>query len=357
LLPAAPGRRHEGRLSVRKGFRALVLAAGRGSRLRPLTEAFPKPLLPVLGRPLVAWTLERLEAAGCQVAALNLHHRDGDIPRALGDRWGSMPLVYSREEELLGTLGALGPLRELFAGQEEVVVVNGDSLCRWPLRRLLARHRRHRPAATLLLTSRGDLRSFGGGVTVDGKGLLRSLRGAGPPADGVRRRVFAGAHVLARELLERIPEGSSDFVSDLYQPLLDEGSPIRTVLTRRGWHDLGTPGRYLTAALARSRRWGIGPLGWRSPGARIHPRARVRRSVLERGAVVGTGARLDRCLLLPGAQIGEGCRLCDVVVGLDTEVPRGSHIEGRLLTAYAPDQTLPPASSRLGDLVLTPLAT
>ena len=82
-------------------LRALVLAAGLGKRLRPLTYQCPKPLLPVLGEQLVRLTLKRLEAAGCEAAALNLHQLGAEIEAALGQSFGSMRLVYSREEELL----------------------------------------------------------------------------------------------------------------------------------------------------------------------------------------------------------------------------------------------------------------
>src|SRR5262245_6139342 len=113
-------------------LRALVLAAGRGERLRPLTATIPKPLLPVGGRPLAAWTLERLRLAGVEAAALNLHHLGDSIRAAFGASYRGMPLVYSDERELLGTGGALPPLRDFLGEADLVLVVNGDSLCRWP---------------------------------------------------------------------------------------------------------------------------------------------------------------------------------------------------------------------------------
>ncbi|HSM15042.1 MAG TPA: sugar phosphate nucleotidyltransferase, partial [Thermoanaerobaculia bacterium] len=84
-------------------MRALVLAAGRGERLRPLTAELPKPLLPVAGRPLVEHTLERLRAAGVEAVAINLHHRGERIRSALGESWHGLPLCYSEEPRLLGT--------------------------------------------------------------------------------------------------------------------------------------------------------------------------------------------------------------------------------------------------------------
>ena len=122
-------------------LRAVVLAAGLGTRLRPLTGTQPKPALPVAGVPVAGRTLALLAQAGCESAAVNLHHLGDRMRAALGDSVAGMPLVYSEEEEVQGTLGALWPLRDFCATADTLVVVNGDSLCRWPLARLLRAHR------------------------------------------------------------------------------------------------------------------------------------------------------------------------------------------------------------------------
>ena len=93
-------------------LRALVLAAGRGKRLRPLTDSTPKPLLPVAGVPILGHTLAQLAAVGCEGVAINLHHLGEAIRRRFGGDFAGMPLTYSEEPQLLGTLGALHPLRD-----------------------------------------------------------------------------------------------------------------------------------------------------------------------------------------------------------------------------------------------------
>ncbi|MDP9119810.1 MAG: nucleotidyltransferase family protein, partial [Acidobacteriota bacterium] len=156
-------------MKVRR-LRALVLSAGLGIRLRPLTELVPKPLLPVAGAPILAHTLERLAAVGCEAVAINLHHLGEQIRGHFGTAFAGMPLTFSEEPELLGTLGALFPLREFLAAADLVLLVNGDSLCRWPLARLVRQHLKTGDAATLLLASRPDPRLFGGGVGIDSAG-------------------------------------------------------------------------------------------------------------------------------------------------------------------------------------------
>lgn len=315
-------------------LRALVLAAGLGTRLRPLTDGRPKPLLPVLGRPILAHTLDRLAAVGCEAVAINLHYLGSSIRKTLGESFAGIPLVYSDEPEALGTLGAFPPLREFFAPADLVLLVNGDSLCRWPLDRLLRRHLADRTEATLLLASRPDPASFGGGVAIDRSGSVLAFRGSDPvPYPVARRHVFAGAHVFAPALVAQVAPGFADIVRDLYMPLLRAGRRIGSVVTARPWHDLGTPRRFLEASLDWASRAGGEEGSWRGAETTLAPGSAVEGSVLEAGVVVEEGARVERSVLLPGARIGRNCRLREVLVGPGVELPPGTEAERRLVVA------------------------
>jgi NDP-sugar pyrophosphorylase family protein len=276
--------------------------------LRPLTLRLPKPLLPVRGEPTAGRTLRRLAAAGVESAVLNLHHLGDAIRQRFGDRYAGLPLAYSDEPVLLGTLGPLAQLREFLGAHRRFLVVNADSLCDWPVERLLAAHERARglargaakPLATLLLASRADPAPFGGGVGVGRGGRIVDF---GPGATAgtqdlavAVRRVFAGCHILERELLERVPEGPGDIVGGLYEPLLAEGAVLHALTTARRWHDLGTAERYRVAVLDAD-----GPS--RVPGCIVHPSARVLRSVIERDAAVEAGALVVDSVVLPGATV------------------------------------------------------
>ena len=334
-------------------MRALVLAAGYGTRLRPLTDEIPKPLLPVLGRPLLLRTLDALADAGCEAAAINLHHLAEAIPAAVGASHRGMPIVYSREQTILGTGGAFGPLRDFFAGSETALLVNGDSLCQWPLAELLTRHRRRRAPATLLLAGRPDPRAFGGGIGIDRGGRVRAIRREPRFGPVVRRFVYAGAYALDPKLLERLPAGFSDSMRDLFEPLLAEGGRIDSLVTWRPWHDLGTPGRYLAAMLALSAKVsGAGEMG---AGVRVANDAELRRVVVERGARVEAGAVVEESLLLPDAVVGPGCRLRRVVVGPGAEVTAGGAWSSVMLIRAGADTVAPPGTSRDGALLVTPL--
>lgn len=344
-------------------LRALVLAAGLGTRLRPLTDEIPKPLLPVLGRPLICWTLDALAKLGCEAVAVNLHHHGARIPEVLGTDHEGMRLVYSEEQEILGTLGALAPLKGFFAGCEHVVVVNGDSLCRWPLKRLLRAHRRaHRKkdaAVTLLLARRPDPRRFGGGVGIDRRGRVLSLSTADRNRGEVfSRHVFAGAHVMSGKLLERVGREPANFVPELWAPLLEAGRHLQAVVTRRRWYDLGTPERYLHGVLDWARGWGLPRLwrrSWRATETRVAAEARVSASVLEPDVQVAAGARVSRCLLLPGARVEPGAEVRGSILGPGAVLPEGARVEGRLVVPQVQDRPARKGDSLIGGMVYSSL--
>ena len=298
----------------------------------------------------------QLAAAGCEAVAINLHHLGEQIRQRFGDSFAGMPLTWSDEPRILGTLGAFQPLRGFFAEADVAIVVNGDSLCRWPLKRMLRRHAGSGAAATLLLASRPDPEAFGGGVGIDKAGTILSFRREAPArADVVRRFVFAGAHVLDPALVADVGPGPSDIVTDLYMPILGAGGRIRSVVTGRRWHDMGTPQRFLEGVLDWARA-GLPERLWRrswiSPEAAVAPGAVVRRSAVEGGVKIG--ARRARRAL--GAAAGRPGRRRERAARGDRRLRRApaaweldraadGHPRGR--TAWRSGPTIRPWAARL----------
>lgn len=304
--------------------RALVLTAGIGSRLRPLTLELPKALLPVLGKTLISRTLSCLKQAGCEAAVLNLHHLGEQIPASLGDQYDEMPLHFSREPSLLGTLGGIAAVKDFLSDCDVALVINGDSLCEWPIGELIGRHLESGASATLLVTSRADPEAFGGVGVLDG--FLASLPPEAVP-DGAASRVFAGAHAWQPELVRSVVSGRPDLIPHLYRPLLDSRVPMAVHETDRPWHDLGTPARYLVAVLAWS-----GGSGWSSSSAAISDSAKVEHSVIEDSCRIGAGAVVRESLLMPGSQVGEGAEVVGTIVGPGAKIVPGTQVENLLLT-------------------------
>ena len=347
----------------KKRIRGLVLCAGFGTRLRPLTWWLPKPLLPIAGEPVAGHTLRALHSAGCEAAVINTHHRAEDLPQAFGRSYRGLALEYSHESEIQGTYGALAPPRDLLMESDAVILVNGDSFCRWPIRKILAHHFRQGADATLLLLAKAPESALGGGIAVDAVGRVVQMRELPKgPGEIVRRHGFAGLHVLSPRLLERIDSRPGDIIEDLYQPLLQDGGRIETkVLPRRTrWHDLGTPDRYHAASLDALRarfftRWRRSGSPSTSPLARIGEAVSLDRSMVDRGARIGRGATLKDCVVLEGAQIGEQCRIHSSIIGPGVVVAPSTEVEKRLITRFDKRHELAPNESQMNDLVFTPL--
>lgn len=232
-------------------MKAMVLAAGFGTRLRPLTEEVPKPLVPVLGRPLVEHTLRLLKSWGVEAVVLNLHHLPEAVPAAIGS--GSslgLELRYVVERgEILGTGGGVRGARAFLDDGSTFLVVNGDVLFAPDLSAALALHRRLGAIATMVVREDPDASGYGA-VEVDLDGRVRRLLGR-PPWRGapLRTTMFTGLHLLEPEVFDLLPEQGC-IVRRLYQPLLDEGQTIGGYVTRQTWLELGTVADYLSANLA-----------------------------------------------------------------------------------------------------------
>jgi len=303
-------------------MKAMVLAAGRGLRMRPLTLLRAKPALPVLDRPLVHFTLERLARAGVREVVINLHHLPESVIEAIGPgRRHGLRIRYSREREILGTGGGPRAVREFF-GREPFLLVNGDVFVDFDLRALAARHRASGALATLALRPLPDPRAYSS-VVSDRRGRILSIASRPRGARGTVT-MFASVHVLDPRLLERLPQGPSDSVRDLYVPLLAEGASLAGVRCAGAWYDFGRPSLYRDAQLRMLRGRGQVLIG---SGARVATAAAVRRSVLGARSRVASGARVERSVLWPEAVVEHGARVAGSIVTTGGVVRTGERAE------------------------------
>jgi mannose-1-phosphate guanylyltransferase len=295
----------------------MVFAAGLGTRLRPLTERLPKPVVPLVNRPLASFSLERLAAAGVTDCAVNTHHLADEVPRALeGHAPEAMRVRFVREETLLGTGGGLrNGLRTLVdaVGVDDdslFLVMNGDIFF-WPdLEGAIALHRRLDAVATVVLRPDPRARQLGA-LEVDADGRVRRLLGrpeevaAGP----LEEHMFTGVHVLSPRALSDLPEEGC-VIRRAYRRWIDTGAVVGGFVDGGAWRDLGTPAEYLRAHLDLLD----GALRW--PGFEPPPDGVLRGA----GATVGEGARLSRVVLGPGARVAPGVSLERAVVWPGTTV-------------------------------------
>lgn len=292
---------------MRRGLRAMVLAAGLGMRMRPLTLLRAKPALPVLNRPLLRWTLELLARHGVTDVVINLHHLAETIVSAVGDGGAfGLRVAYSRERTILGTAGGPRRVRDFF-GEGLALIVNGDVAFDFDLTRLVARHRASGARATLALKPNPDPRWYSPIVTAEG-GRIRSIAGVPPRAAGTVS-LFTGVQVLDPAILDRLPQGPSETVRDLYAPLLARGERLLGLRVPGPWYDLGSPAAYIASQLSMLRS-GFRGLGRRrglvDPSARVADGARVFRSIVGAGAVVESGASVVGSVVWDGVVVGRG---------------------------------------------------
>jgi NDP-sugar pyrophosphorylase family protein len=223
--------------------KAIILAAGEGTRLRPLTRDVPKPMLPLAGEPLIGHLVGLLRAHGVGEIAVNLHHKPEAIPAYLGDgsRFG-VSITYSREETLLGSAGAVKKLEPFF--DESLFVLYGDVLTDIDLAALAACHRQRGGTLTMALHETDEPSRCGIAETGD-NGMVRRFR-----EKPTQREVFsswanAGIYAVEPSILRFIPENSFfDFGNHLIPLLLERGEPVGAYLSDSYFLDIGSVERY-----------------------------------------------------------------------------------------------------------------
>jgi len=220
------------------------MAGGQGTRLKAVTGECPKPLVPLLGRPLMEHILLLLRRHGFTEVCAALQYRAGDIMDRFGD--GSslgLHLEYRVEEQALGTAGGVKNCAD-FCGGEDVLVISGDAACDFDLGELMRRHRESRCAVTLALYRHPEPLRYGLAVT-EPDGRIRSFIEKPPWGRVVTDLVNTGIYILSPRALRRIPEGQScDFARDLFPQLLREGELLLGVPLEGYWCDVGTPLSY-----------------------------------------------------------------------------------------------------------------
>ena len=316
------GRRQENGVAVPARRRntpplpAVILVGGEGTRLRPLTNSLPKPMLPLLDRPLLAYTFDHLRSAGVERVVLACGYLPTAIEEHFGGRYDGVDLEYRVEPEPLGTGGAL---RFAAAGLDRTfIALNGDSLREADLQQLLAFHRGRGARATILLTRVSDPSRYGL-VRTDDRGRVLGFLEKPAPDEIDTDLINAGLYVLEPDVLELVPPGRAVSIErEVFPQLAEEGSLYALALPGY-WLDVGTPESYLQAHLDLLERDGrivvdasadisadaiLLPPVIVGPHVRIEAQSSIGPFVhLGRGARVGRDVSLRWATVLPGAEL------------------------------------------------------
>jgi mannose-1-phosphate guanylyltransferase len=316
-------------------MRAVILAGGKGTRLRPLTDHRPKPLVPFLGEPYAVGLLRRLAAVGVDDATFLIGQDPApfDVLKGPAAALG-MEVLATTEEVPLDTAGAA---RRLLRGHDgdPVLVCNGDVLTDLDLGALLARHVHAGAQATIALTRVEDTSSFGV-VVCDAEGRVRRFVEKPPPGSLSDDTVNAGTYVLSARTFDAFPgDGPLSFERDVFPGLVEAGAVLIGFTGAAYWQDLGTPGRYLDgqrAVLDGRCHWPAGEeLVARSSQVLVHVHARVAEDavlgpdvVVGQGCEIGAGAVLRDCTLHDDVVVGAGARIERAIVGQGARIEPGA---------------------------------
>jgi mannose-1-phosphate guanylyltransferase len=241
---------------TKRRFRtAFILGAGLGTRLRPLTNHCPKPLLDLGGRPVIAHAMDHLLTIGIERFIINTHHLPAAYAEKFPDgQWRGRPMIFRHEPVLLETGGGLKNIEDLLEGDEAIVCYNGDIVSDIPLGRLIAAHEAARPEATLLLRSTGSPLN----VNVDDRGKVCDLRHA-LGKRGVQDCLFTGIYAVETKFLNHLEAGRVESIIPAFLRLIVEkpGSVRGVVVDEGEWYDIGSVEEYE----ALKRRYVKGRIG------------------------------------------------------------------------------------------------
>jgi mannose-1-phosphate guanylyltransferase len=331
----------------------MVLCAGFGTRLRPLTDRVPKPLVPLCGVPLLRYNFALLKNAGVREIVVNTHHLGATMARGAETIASELDidLQVSREEkQILGTGGGVRRAQAML-GAGTFILMNGDMIFDLDLAAALAAHRKVGAAATMVLAPYPRGATYGA-VEVDAQMNVRRIAGRGAQPDpSLSKLHFTGVHVLEPELIARLPaDGESDINRTAYVRAIHDGARVHGFLQQGYWGDLGAPRSLLRAHLdvlekripLQRFRPEADPFDGceeRAPGVFVHPTAQVE-APLTAPVLIQAGATVAL-----GAVIGSG-----VTIGAKARIDAGAHLE----KAVVWERTHVAAGERLVEQIAAP---
>jgi len=225
--------------SIRTSF---ILGAGLGTRLRPLTNNCPKPLLPVGGRPLITYAMDHLISVGVEHFIVNTHHFAEAYNKAFPDQqWRGFSITFRHEPVLLDTAGGIKNIEDLLDGDETILVYNGDTFTDLPLANLISAHYAKRKEATLALRSSGSPLN----VNLNARGDICDLRHTLGDS-GVKSCLFTGIYVVEKPFFRRLKAGRKESVVPVFISMIREqpGSVAGIIIDEGRWYDIGSVAGY-----------------------------------------------------------------------------------------------------------------
>ena len=335
----------------RRYMKAIIMAGGGGTRLRPVTESLPKPLVPLCGRPALLYILDLLVKHGCTDVLMTLHFRGEDIERLFRPALDSgtfapvyrgMNLGFSYEDEPLGTAGCIRKAADTaqfegFFNDEQFLIISGDALCDFNLTEAFNFHSGVKSAMATLITKRVDDPREYGLVNADGGNRIIGFTEK-PSYSGCNTDLAnTGVYICSKDALNLIPSGTTyDFAKDVFPKILESGKPLLSYEEQGYWCDIGDTDslRKCQLDILSGAVSNIGSTKMFSESsARVkNLKADIRGNIfVGEGVTVGAGTALEDCVIGNGAVIGADCVIHGAVVGAGAYVGAGTLLSDCIL--------------------------
>ncbi|MBA2948149.1 nucleotidyltransferase family protein [Streptomyces himalayensis] len=324
---------------------AIILVGGKGTRLRPLTNHTPKPLLSVAGSSFIRHQIAKLMDAGVGHVVFATSYLAGLFEEEFRDFTRDLEISYAVEEVPLGTGGAIRNAGRLLRGPADapVLILNGDILSGLDLRDVLQRHEAREADVTLHLTRVSDPRAFGLVPTDEAGRVLSFLEKPKTAEECITDQVNAGCYVFRRSVLDSIPTGREVSVEqETFPELVAQGKRVFGHTTDDYWRDLGTPLAFVHGSADLVTGKATSPLVERPAEALIHPTAAIAPTARITGgstigprAVIGPHAVVDRSIIGEGVTVAEGAQIHDSVVDHDASIGSASLLREAVVGCHA----------------------
>ncbi|MBI5400419.1 NDP-sugar synthase [Candidatus Saganbacteria bacterium] len=301
-------------------MKALIMAAGYGTRLEPLTLAVPKPMVPIVNWPTMRHNIELLRRHGFRQVTANIHYHPEQIENYFGDgKWLGVDLSYSYEEQLLGTAGGVKRMAELADVKETFLVLSSDALTDINLQQLVDFHKSRRALVTMALSQVKETNHFGV-VVGDGQGRITEFQEKSPSEKAKSNWVNTGIYVIEPPALALIPPGPYDFGRQLFPRLAAAEAAIYGCQMNEYWSDVGNLNQYLQSnydALQGRVHLHLPERSTHFAGTVIGDHCQIGRDVYIKDSVIG-----DNCVIEDGAMITGSVIWSDTIIGAESVVDR-----------------------------------
>lgn len=302
-------------------MKAIILAAGYGTRIRPLSNYAPKPLMPIVGQPLLRHIITKLQACKADGIGINTHHNADMIKAFIDHEPFGVPVALSYEQVILGSGGGIGGFRDFLHNSDSFIVHNGDVLSNIPLEPVIAHYAKKRPLCALVLHDHTPCNN----VIIDESHSIVDMRDVLKPGQAFKKLAYTGIAIMDTRILQYIPDGASDIVDILLEIIREGKQQVQGIVVNGyAWSDIGSVKSYFEAHydILINRKplieetQGLHGSFYFGEGTRMEDGVELKGFVSAgRNCILKKGCRVENCIIWDNATIAERASFKNAIIG------------------------------------------